>query len=67
MFMLNWVVNEHVFGEDDLRYRKTTFPEATTGPNQDCSKGNGAAPLSLQSPALNKRLKLGGRPSFKGN
>lgn len=67
VFMLNWVVNEHVFCEEDLRNQKITFPEATTEPNQDCGKGNGAALLSLQSPALNERLKLGGRPSFKGN
>ena len=32
--MLNWVVNEHVFGEEDLGKQKITFPKATTEPGQ---------------------------------
>lgn len=67
MCMLNWVVNEHVFGEEDLGNQKITFPEATTGPKQDRRKENSAALLSLQSPSLNERLKPGGRTSYKGN
>lgn len=49
--MLNWVVNEHVFGEQYLW--KITFPEATT---QYCREGNSAALLNLQPPALSVRV-----------
>lgn len=66
MFMLNWVVNEHVlFAEEDLGNEKISFPEAAARPDQDCRKGNSAAFLRLRS--LNVRLKPGGGPSFKGN
>ena len=64
--MLNWVVNEHVFAEEDLRNQKITFPEATAGPDRDCRKRNRAL-LSLNSPLLRVRLKPGGKPSFKEN
>lgn len=52
--MLNWVVNEHVFGEEYLW--KITFPEATTQSDQYCREGNSAALFNLQPPALSVRV-----------
>lgn len=54
VFMLNWVVNEHVFGEEYLW--KITFPEATTQSDQYCREENSAALLNLQPPALSVRV-----------
>lgn len=54
MSILNWVVNEHVFGEEDLGNRKITSTEASTGPDLDCRKADGAALLRLKSPLLKR-------------
>lgn len=63
MFTLNWLVNEHVFGEEDLRNQKITFPEVlftrvTTGPGQDGRAGKERVLLFCVSPppSLNERL-----------
>lgn len=56
MFILNWVVNEHVFGEEDLGNQKITFSEASTGPDQECRKADGAALLRLKSLLLREWL-----------
>lgn len=62
--MLNWVVNENAFGEEDLGNQEITFSEATNKPDEDGKRGNRAALFSVRSASRNEKHKPGGRPSF---